>query len=190
MKKIFLAMSLPISLLATDISNYKQPERVESQQEKLNKAKQQKEEIRRKLSEIPGLQKKIIAMQETIKRASDHQRKLADTYAKANKFCEEQKAKNELKGMKYTHIEKIYKDCQEEMKLDDIFSSDQHNQLMTDIKSFKQAIQTHIEESDALVNKKEALEMKETYISEAILMLEESVNNPDGSKSDNEKESK
>ncbi len=46
---------------------------------------------------------------------------------------------------------------------------------MTDIKSFKEVIQTHIEEIDALVNKKEDLELKETYVNEAILMLEDEI---------------
>ncbi len=175
MKKIIIALSVPVLLFATDSSNYKQPQKEQSSAEQLQVMKQKRDEIRNKLNAIPGIQKKMIEMQETIKRASTGQRTMAELYLKSRKICEENRAKDELAGKSFKRIQANYDSCKEETGESSVFGM--HSQLMKDIGSFQETIKKHIEDSTDLINKKDILENSGAYAEEAILMLEEQLNN-------------
>ncbi len=172
MRKLFLVVSLSVSMFATDKSNYETAPK--SQSEQLQVMKQKRDKIRQELNEIPGLQQKIIGLQKTIEKATKGQRKMVDLYLKSRKICEQQKAKNELAGMSYSRLTSNYEKCKADTGEESVFGS--HSQLMRDIASFKQTIADHIIESEDLVGRKDTLEVSGQYADEAILMLEEAVN--------------
>ncbi len=175
MKKIIIALSVPVLLFATDVSNYKQPQKEQSSAEQLKVMKEKRDEIREKLNKIPGLQKTMISMQQTIERASKSQRKMAELYLKSRKICEENRVKDELAGKKFNEIQDNYNECKKDIGADSVFGM--HSQLMTDIGSFQETIKKHIQDSQKLIDKKDQLENSGAYADEAILMLEEQLNN-------------
>jgi len=171
MRRYLLLFYIPTVIFATDVSNYQQQQKPQSKAEQLQAVTQERDRIRKRLSEIPAIQKNIEAMQQTIARALKSQRKMAEFYVKINKHCIVQKAKHELAGLNSQKINSEYQKCQKAIENNPVLQ--QHDQFMADLKKFKDTIKEQIVDNELLVGEKDQLELMGQYTDEAFLMLEE-----------------
>ena len=141
--------------------------------EQLEKIKNELQKIEEKLNEVPRAQEKIKALQKVITNTLNRQKELATIYLDLRKACRIQKARDEIRGLEYSRIERRFQDCQQEVQATIGKNGLNHRKFMRDIKKFKKMVQNNIYEAEDLIDKSKLLENKRKYLKISLEQLKE-----------------
>jgi len=164
LRYIFLQVIFMISLLAGE------NETVAKQLEKLQ---QEFQEVESKLKAVPQAKAKIKKFKKIISIILDDQKSLAKLSYSLRKACNIQKARNEIKGINYEAIERMYRVCRKEV--DELLGKNSfaHRKFIRQIGQFIKILINHIKDAEDFVNDADILTKKKEYIKKAINQLKD-----------------